>query len=156
MRRNHRPVLVKLSSATLVASLIWASSCRATGPEPTAQDLVLEGTAQLMELTDRVVPDAARAEQARTVIATYLEDELAYSQRLSGHRRALLALNADHDAAREDFVAVLDALNADRRRFLDRTVDALQALKAHLEPSEWKTVFDGMTAMDAKWEELHR
>ena len=47
-------------------------------------------------------------------------------------------------------------MNARRREFKDRIVKMFGELKQHVEPAEWEAVFEGMEAMDEKWEELGR
>lgn len=110
-------------------------------PDPArVRELIADARTEEIELVRRTVTDPDRVERFIELLGDRDRIVEAYVQRITEHRRKLTALNADYDARREDFAALLAEFNRQRESAQQETIELVAAMKAVATADEWEII----------------
>src|SRR5205807_2933523 len=73
------------------------------------------GLAETDELVDRTVKDPEKAKQAKAIVQDIVNEVKQSFKKTSDYHQKLYALNANYEAAPDQFVKLLDEQNKDRK-----------------------------------------
>lgn len=94
----------------------------------------------LRENVVTTVPDTNRAKDLLVLINDLEEVVMESSAAAEPHRRKLLALNADYDASRQDFLAVRENMDNINQSATSEIVTMRVKMKSLLTPEEWQKI----------------
>ena len=100
--------------------------------------------AAIEQMVDRVeiaVEDAARADDARTVLKALKQELLEFEHTFSASGASIEQSYRDHAAERADIEAELDELNRDWARAQERALDLHFELRQQLTREEWTALY---------------
>jgi hypothetical protein len=99
---------------------------------------------EMSALIEKTVQDPEKARRAQAIVAEIIEEvKQSYRQNRQFHRQ-LYELNANYEAAPEDFTRILDEMNNSRMRSATKILGLRFKLKELLTAQEWKTLADEM------------
>src|SRR5712692_5143840 len=135
----------KMLMLALVATTLVVGGCarhHGYGTGSGYREAALErGLAETNELVDRTVKDPEKAKQ----IVQDIVNEVKQSFKKTGdYHQKLYALNANYEAAPEQFIKLLDEQNNERMASATRILGLRFKLKALLTAQEWKDLTDAM------------
>lgn len=108
-------------------------------------DAALErGLGEMRDLVDNTVKDTQKAKQAKEIVEAIVTEVRTSSQQNRKFHQRLYDLNADYNAAPEQFLKILDELNNHRMKSASTILGLRFKLKELLTAEEWKALTDGM------------
>lgn len=133
----------------LAVAMISALALAGCGRHYSRGDADAMGDRALKEvsaLIEKTVQDPEKARRAQMVVAEIVEEvKQSYRQNRQFHRK-LYDLNADYEAAPEQFTAILDDMNNSRMRSSTKILGLRFKLKELLTAQEWKALTDEMNS----------
>src|SRR5207247_10365708 len=102
------------------------------------------GLAERNESVDRTVKDPEKDKQAKAVVQDIVNEVKQSFKKTSDYHQKLYALNANYEAAPEQFIKLLDEQNNERMASATRILGLRFKLKALLTAQEWKDLSDAM------------
>lgn len=107
------------------------------GTPPTTAELENQAFEDLREEVRQTIEDSNR-QAAVVAVIDQLHDEFTSLRRLAEERRARIReLNADYDATREQFAAMVNEFNAQREAKHKRFQNVQDSLRSSVTPEEW-------------------
>jgi len=152
MNRLHR---IGLFAAILIVAL---AGC---GGHHSARDgsaAVERGTKQMNDLIDQSVKDPNKATRVKALAKEIVDEaKQAHDQRRDAHRK-LYELNANYNAAPEDFTKILDEINNAHMRSATKILGLRFKIKEQVTPEEWRAITEGMKRYGDRYvgESVHR
>jgi cytoskeletal protein RodZ len=138
----------KMLMLALVATTLVVGGCarhHGYGTGSSYREAALErGLAETNELVDRTVKDTEKAKQAKVIVQDIVNEVKQSFKKTSDYHQKLYALNANYEAAPEQFIKVLDEQNNERMASATRILGLRFKLKALLTAQEWKDLTDAM------------
>jgi hypothetical protein len=106
---------------------------------------------EVSALIDKTVQDPEKATRAQAIVAEIVEEvKQSYRQNRQFHRR-LYELNANYEAAPEDFTKILDDMNNGRMRSATKILGLRFKLKELLTAQEWKALTEEMSRARSRY-----
>src|SRR5207245_11138660 len=143
----------KMKIATMLI-LAWVATTLVVGGWPrhygygtgsSYREAALErGLAETNELVDRTVKDEEKSKQAKAVVQDIVNEVKQSFKKTSDYHQKLYALNANYEAAPEQFIKLLDEQYNERMASAIRILGLRFKLKALLNAQEWKDLTDAM------------
>jgi hypothetical protein len=130
---------IAIAATAILVLVLAACASRKEAPDPVAvQEQIAEYRAQEIELVRSTVVDDDRA--ARLIALLGERDRLIsdHVEEITTHRKEVAALNADYDAERESFDALLIKYNEQRESAQREIVALIAAMKNETTADEWK------------------
>ncbi len=110
-----------------------------------------KGSKEMAELIDKTVQDPEKAKQVQALVGDIItEVKQTYRQNRQYHQK-LYELNANYDAAPEDFTKILDEMNNNRMRSSSKILGLRFKMKELLTAQEWKALTDGMASLRSRY-----
>jgi polyhydroxyalkanoate synthesis regulator phasin len=106
---------------------------------------------EVAKLLDETVQDAERAKQAKAIVAEMIEEIKASSKQQREFHRKLYEMNANYNAAPEDFTKILDDASNQRMRSAAMILALRFKLKETLKLDEWKALSEGMNRYRSRY-----
>lgn len=106
---------------------------------------------EVSALIDKTVQDPEKAKRAQAIVAEIVDEvKQSYRQNRQFHRR-LYELNANYDAAPEDFTKILDDMNNNRMRSATKILGLRFKLKEVLTAQEWTALTEEMNRARSRY-----
>ena len=141
--KTTKVVMLALVTTTLV--VCGCARHHGYGTGSSYREAALErGLAETDELVDRTVKDPEKAKQAKAIVQDIVNEVKQSFKNASDYHQKLYALNANYEAAPEQFVKLLDEQNNERMASAIRILGLRFKLKALLTAQEWKDLTDAM------------
>ncbi|HYM37320.1 MAG TPA: hypothetical protein VES96_02860 [Nitrospiraceae bacterium] len=106
---------------------------------------------EVMAAVDKAVPDPDKAKRVQEALKEIMEEATqSYKQNREFHRK-LYELNANYNAAPEEFTKILDDLNNNRMRTGAKILAVRFKIKEMLTADEWKAFTDNLNASRARY-----
>jgi hypothetical protein len=106
---------------------------------------------EVAKLLDDTVQEPERAKRAKAIAAEMIEEIKASSRQQRDFHRKLYEMNANYDAAPEDFTKILDQASNQRMRSAAMILALRFKLKETLKPDEWKALTEGMNRYRSRY-----
>src|SRR5207253_11034396 len=136
----------KMLIPALVATTLAVGGCarhHGYGSASSYREAALErGLAEMDELVDRTVKDPEKAKQAKAIVQDIVNEVKQSFKKTSDYHQKLYALNANYEAAPDQFIKLLDEQNNERMASAIRIIGLRFKLKALLTEQQWKDLTD--------------
>lgn len=106
---------------------------------------------EMARLIGQTVQDPERATRAKAIVAEMIEEIKASMKQQRESHRTLYEVNANYNAAPEDFTKILDDANNQRMRSAAMILALRFRLKETLKLDEWKALTDGMNRYRSRY-----
>lgn len=106
---------------------------------------------EVEELVARAIKDPAKAQGVTEVMGEMIQEIKTSREQSRAFHRRLYELNADYDAAPEQFTKVLDELNTRRMMAAAKILGLRFKMKNLLTVEEWKALSDEMKAYGSRY-----
>ena len=113
-------------------------------PMETHTPAISEVVPQVKELVEQHVKDPEKAKQVQALIKGIVEEVRLSGQETRGFHEQLYGLNANYDAAPEQFTKILDEVNNTRMASASRILSTRFKIKDLLTREEWKNLNEAM------------
>jgi hypothetical protein len=141
MTRN----VLTICAAIAVVTALACSRPQHRMVEPGSGEPATEQAITKMEdLIDKTVKDPDRAKKVKAVVNEIVDEAKQSSKQKREAHRKLYDLNADYNAAPEDFFKILDESNNQSMQSASRILGLRFKIKQMLGPDEWKGLTEGM------------
>jgi Spy/CpxP family protein refolding chaperone len=116
------------------------------------REAVLEkGLHETNELIDRIVKDQAKAGQAKGIVADIVAEVRQSGKAGREYHQQLYVLNANYDAAPEDFTKILDDMSHKRMAAASKILGLRFKMKGLLTREEWQELTTEMAKTRARY-----
>ena len=102
------------------------------------------GIKKMEDLIDRTVKDPTKASQVKAAVNDIVQEAKQSSRQKREAHRKLYDLNANYNAAPEDFLKILDESNNQSMQSASRILALRYKIKDVLTTEEWKALTEGM------------
>jgi hypothetical protein len=109
------------------------------------------GRQDMAKLIERTVKDPDKAKQATAISDEIVTELKSSAAREHQHHRQLYELNADYQAAPEQFMKIMDDANNERMRSATKVLGLRFKMKELMTPEEWKALTDEMAKYRARY-----
>jgi len=143
-----------LMLALMITALMMGGCARhhGYGGGSSYREAALErGLAETNEQVDRTVKDPEKAKQAKAIVQDIVNEVKQSLKKTSDYHQKLYALNANYEAAPEQFIKVLDEQNNERMASSTRILGFRFKLKALLTAQEWKDLTEAMDKTSSRY-----
>ena len=127
----------RLQILPVVLALITVSGC--TQPQ-TLEEQALAIVAERQAFVEKHVTDKDRAQRATAILGDIAAATRKYCQSVTEARHQVRRLNADYDAKPEEFHAVLETLDTQRRLRTGEVTELAMKLRQALTREEWEAM----------------
>lgn len=135
---------MKVLAVLVLISALAAAGCGRHYGRGDADAMGDRALKEMSALIDKTVQDPEKAKRAQAIVVEIVEEvKQSYRQNRQSHRR-LYDLNANYEAAPEDFTKILDDMNNARMRSATKILGLRFKLKELLTAQEWKALTDEM------------
>ncbi|GIW55198.1 MAG: hypothetical protein KatS3mg082_1602 [Nitrospiraceae bacterium] len=102
-------------------------------------------------LVDKTIQDPAKAKQVNEILGEILGEIRHSTEQSRQYHQKLYELNANYEAAPEDFTTILDDMNNHRMRSASKILGLRFKMKEILTAQEWKALSDVMAAYRGRY-----
>ena len=148
MQRASRVMLVIVLALVLSA----CGSYRHMGhPHGSMSTAVEQAQEEVSVLVDRVVQDPAKAEEVKARLRQIVSEARESRQQNRQFHQALYDLNRSYQAEPEEFLKILDEMNARRMQTGGNILRLRFEMKDQMTEAEWKAFTDGLAEMRSRY-----
>ena len=126
---------MRLRAIGLLIACLIGSACTHKAP-PTPEEMRAEWSQRI----HRVVADPARAERATAIAWQLVAGQQALSRELGSTTERMAALNADHAASKDAYMALYEDFASRQRAAQLQLKDQVLALRREVSADEWKSI----------------
>jgi Spy/CpxP family protein refolding chaperone len=138
-----------------IVLLMTASACSRPHPSTATygdgETAMERGTKKMEDLIEKTVKDPDKARKVKAVVNDIVEEAKQSSKQKREAHRKLYTLNADYNAAPEDFLKILDDSNNQSMQSASRILGLRYKIKEMLTPEEWKGLTEGMQKYGSRY-----
>ena len=109
------------------------------------------GVKRMEDLVDKTVKDPVKAQKVKAAVLDIVEEAKQTSKQKREAHRKLYVLNADYNAAPEDFLNILDESNNQSMQSASKILGLRYKIKDMLTPEEWKGLTEGMQKYGSRY-----
>ena len=111
---------------------------------------------EVSNLVDKSVQDTQKDEQAKVIMENIVAEAKHSRQQNRQFHEQLYELNANYEAAPEDFLKILDEMNGRRMQSASNILRLRFEMKELITADEWKALTDGMAEMRDRYRHRYR
>lgn len=146
-----RPLALLAVCAALAVTACAKHSAVGYHHKKDAGHSVDRGINEMNALVEKTIQDPEKAKRVRAIVSDLVNEAKQVLQQNREFHRKLYELNANYEAAPEDFTKILDEMNNNRMRAATRILGMRFKLKELLTAQEWKALTDGMNASRGRY-----
>ncbi len=106
---------------------------------------------EIGSLVEKHVKDPEKVKQVNTIMGEIITEIKTSREQNRQHHRKLYELNAQYDAAPEEFTKILDELNNGRMRSAAKILGLRFKMKGLLSAEEWKALSDELKSYGSRY-----